>query len=171
MVKDSPFPKIDFMAVDELEQIRQSSKSKDDGPWVTWPHEMQKKSVLRRSIKWIPTTPELAAAEEADNVDYDLGITVPTVDTDRQLGTEGTKRRLAAAMKKPPEQPAKDEIDAFFAGEQEPGNTGDAVQEGVEKPGSWLCNNGHACEVPKPTKGTLFGVCPECGSKDLHKIS
>lgn len=180
MLKESVFPKIDFMTVDELEQIRQSSKSKDDGPWVTWPHEMQKKSILRRSIKWIRTTPELAAAEEADNVDFDFGTTT-TVDPDRQIGTEGAKRRLAAKLgngqQKAPEQPAgqaRDEIDAYFEGEPsdktEPGN----LQEGTEKPeskGTWMCNAGHAFETPKPDKDTMFGVCPECGSNDIKQLT
>jgi len=113
-LKDSALPKIDFMSAEELEQIRQCSKSKDDGPWVTFPGEMQKKSIIRRSIKWIRTTPELTKAEEADNVDFDLTVAT-SVESDRQLGTEGCKRRLAASL-----QPEKaTEPDEKVAGPEE----------------------------------------------------
>ncbi len=116
ILKDSVLPKIDFMTAEELERVHQSSKSKDDGPWVTWPDEMRKKSVIRRSIKWIRTTPELAVAEEADNVDFDLGAAVQQIDADHQLGTEGTKKRLAGKIPPKPEQSAAEEIDTFLAG-------------------------------------------------------
>ncbi len=166
ILTDSPLPKIDFMTAAELEQIHQCSKSKDDGPWVTFPDQMQKKSVIRRSIKWIRTTPELAAAEEADNVDYNLGTI--SLNTDHELGTEGTKRRLAAAMNKPAvteAQQAAAELDAHFEGGDQESPTGDAGQA------SWLCNAGHAFGTPKPSPGTLFGVCPECGSKDIKQLA
>jgi recombination protein RecT len=39
-------------------------------PWDTDPEEMIKKTVVRRLIKYIPTTPELSIAATADNEDY-----------------------------------------------------------------------------------------------------
>ncbi len=158
MLKDSTLPKIDFMSADELEQIRQCSKSKDDGPWVTFPGEMQKKSILRRSIKWIRTTPELVQAEEADNVDYDLsGTTI--IDADHELGTEGCKRRLAAAIG----QQGPTEPEGTVEGPTEP--QGDPV----EPEPAWLCDDGHAFD--QPDKKGKKQVCPVCGTDQIGQLS
>jgi len=88
-------PKLEIMSLDDLERIRLRSKSKDDGPWVTDVAEMQRKTVLRRAFKWIPKTPEILAAMEADNEDYDLGGGV-NVDTtgEESLGANGLKERM-----------------------------------------------------------------------------
>jgi recombination protein RecT len=176
MLKDSPLPKIDFMTVDELEQIHQCSKSKDDGPWVTWPAEMQKKSVLRRSIKWIRTTPELAAAEEADSVDFDLGAGL-TLDTDHQLGTEGVKARLAGKLGQTnPAKAAAEAIDSHFEGKdtdspEDTESSRDSSQKKDREESGWMCPDGHAFATPKPDKSTMFGVCPECGSADIKQLA
>lgn len=49
----------DVMSKEEVEAIRDQSKSKDDGPWVTHYEEMAKKTVLRRLFKWLPCSVEM----------------------------------------------------------------------------------------------------------------
>ena len=50
----------------EVDAIRERSRSKDDGPWVTDFSEMAKKTVLRRLCKMLPASVELARAVALD---------------------------------------------------------------------------------------------------------
>lgn len=45
---------IEWMPNAEIEMVRRSSKSKDNGPWVDWPDEMARKTVLKRIAKRLP---------------------------------------------------------------------------------------------------------------------
>ena len=167
MLKDASVPKIDFMSVQELDHIRDCSKSKQDGPWVTFPGEMQKKSIIRRSIKWIRTTPELTAAEEADSVDYDLNV-LPA-EPEHTLGTDGCKKRLAAIASNQVPASAAQDMD-----ESQDGPTdGAESQEGPTEPedtvdtgGSWICEHGHVFAAP------VDDACPVegCGSANIEQM-
>jgi recombination protein RecT len=59
-------PKCEVMTRDEIERIRSRSKSANSGPWVTDEFEMWKKTVTRRTMKWVPLSPELHEAMERD---------------------------------------------------------------------------------------------------------
>ena len=48
----------DVMSLDEVKKIRDRSKSKDNGPWVTDFEEMGRKTVLRRMCKYLPMSVE-----------------------------------------------------------------------------------------------------------------
>jgi recombination protein RecT len=54
------------MSKAEVDGIRNRSRAKDDGPWVTDFVAMGKKTVIKRLCKFLPQTPELAAAIELD---------------------------------------------------------------------------------------------------------
>jgi recombinational DNA repair protein RecT len=56
----------DFMAVEDVEKIRTRSKSGNSGPWRTDWEEMARKTVVRRLCKYLPLSPELAGALDAD---------------------------------------------------------------------------------------------------------
>jgi recombination protein RecT len=58
----------EVMGRSQIDAIRERSKAKDNGPWVTDYTEMGKKTVLRRNMKTVPKSPEkpLAAAIQAD---------------------------------------------------------------------------------------------------------
>lgn len=59
----------------DLDKIRDASKSKDDGPWVTWPEEMMKKTALKRLCKLLPLSPEIQQATTLDDM-ADAGISL-----------------------------------------------------------------------------------------------
>jgi recombination protein RecT len=56
----------DVMSRQEVEVIRSTSKSKDNGPWVTNYDEMAKKTILRRLFKWLPCSVEMQKAVSLD---------------------------------------------------------------------------------------------------------
>lgn len=58
----------EVMDLNELEQVRQSSRSKDSGPWVTWKPEMYRKTVVKRLAKWLPLDSEAEDLIRHDNV-------------------------------------------------------------------------------------------------------
>jgi len=101
----------DVMSKVEVDKIRDTSKSKDNGPWVTNYEEMAKKTVLRRLFKWLPCSVEMqkavsldeqqeigiqnikAAASEEFDIDFMQGEEPQTV-IDGSKGVEGLKNIL-----------------------------------------------------------------------------
>lgn len=63
----------DVMSKNEVDAIRATSKSKDNGPWVTNYEEMAKKTVLRRLFKWLPCSVEMQKAVSLDE-QQEIGI-------------------------------------------------------------------------------------------------
>lgn len=63
----------DVMSRQEVEMIRNQSKSKDDGPWMTHFDEMAKKTVLRKLFKWLPCSVEMQKAVSLDE-QQEIGI-------------------------------------------------------------------------------------------------
>ena len=191
MLKDSPVPKIDYMTAADLEMIRDCSKSKDDGPWKTFAGEMQKKSIIRRSIKWVPTTAELTLAEEADNVDFDLTRAVIEGGPPQQLGTAGTRNRMLAAMTQAPAPEPADPGEVIDAepvesaqgmpGEPPVFDFGDAVEATPETPQDqpqgqppsqaaprmYRCDSNH--EFAEPRMVGKRAHCPECQSTRIQQ--
>lgn len=66
VLKDAP-PKIVFMPAIDIEAIRKRSKAASDGPWVTDPMEMWKKTVCHRICKILPSSSELRTAQEVED--------------------------------------------------------------------------------------------------------
>ena len=57
----------DVMSLDEIEVIRNRSKTPSKGPWVTDWNEMAKKTVFRRHAKGLPLSPETREALERES--------------------------------------------------------------------------------------------------------
>ncbi len=57
---------VEYMTVEEILAIRDSSKAKDDGPWKTHFEEMAKKTVVRRLFKYLPVSVEALTAVGLD---------------------------------------------------------------------------------------------------------
>lgn len=58
----------DVMNMEEVENIRKSSKTGNNGPWKTHFEEMAKKSVIRRLFKYMPVSVELSTAANLDEL-------------------------------------------------------------------------------------------------------
>ena len=70
---------IDVMSVAEIHKVRDTSKAKNNGPWVDWYHEMCKKTLIKRAYKSWPQTEgrvrldrAVAALNETEGVAYTL---------------------------------------------------------------------------------------------------
>lgn len=64
----------DVMSIEEINKIRNASKSKDSGPWAMWFEAMSKKSVVKRLCKYLPLSPEIQRAVALDDA-ADAGVT------------------------------------------------------------------------------------------------
>jgi len=57
----------EYMSIDEINAIRERSKSKDYGPWKTDPDEMARKTVFRRHSKKLPKSTDLDNVLDSDD--------------------------------------------------------------------------------------------------------
>lgn len=62
---------IQVMDMEDLERVRNASKSPDRGPWKTWPERMEQKSALHRLRKRVAIIDE-AAAKELNKIDSEF---------------------------------------------------------------------------------------------------
>ncbi len=58
----------DVMSKKDVDMIKNQSKSKNNGPWVTHYDEMAKKTVLRKLFKWLPCSVEMQKAVSLDEL-------------------------------------------------------------------------------------------------------
>lgn len=63
---------VEPLTPDDIDKIRNASKSKDKGPWVDWWEEMAKKSALRRLAKRLPVSTDLDDLIRRDDALYDF---------------------------------------------------------------------------------------------------
>jgi recombination protein RecT len=57
----------EVMSKSDIEKVRAVSRASGNGPWVSWPDEMWRKTVFRRLSKWLPMD-----ADDADRIDRSL---------------------------------------------------------------------------------------------------
>lgn len=57
----------EVMDYEEVDKVRLAGKSPNAGPWVEWPDEMGKKTVMKRFLKRLPKQRDLQDAIEIDN--------------------------------------------------------------------------------------------------------
>lgn len=109
-LKDSQFPKIEIMSKKQLLDIKARSKAKDSGPWQTDEPEMMRKTVLRRALKYIPKTPEIEEALDADNQLYDISLPAAAGEN-RELGVNGLKKKIKSKEVEKPVAPHKADVE------------------------------------------------------------
>ena len=96
--------KFEVMTRKEIDAIRARSKASDQGPWVTDYGEMAKKTVTKRGLKYIPVSPNAAAARklamaiELDNR-FESGAASAALDWEdegaaSQMARSATQQRL-----------------------------------------------------------------------------
>ncbi len=95
---------IEVMTNQQIEQIRQSSKSKDSGPWKQWAGEMAKKTVIKRLSKRLPMSTDLdnllRVEDEADVIG--------------ELHAESPQSNEPVSIKPEPKQAKKSRVEAII---------------------------------------------------------
>lgn len=97
---------LEVMTRGEIDFVRETSKAKDGGPWVTHYSEMARKTVIRRICKYLPLSPEMEKAIQYD--DEATGIkTVECEAVTVRRGNAGLAEELAErrASFQPPAEP------------------------------------------------------------------
>lgn len=89
---------VERMTKAQVDKVRARSRSANDGPWITDPDEMAKKTCLRRLAKWLPMSTEVERAFEVDNDDYVDGEVVAQHEA-AALPEETATQRAKAALK------------------------------------------------------------------------
>jgi recombination protein RecT len=86
----------EVMSIEQINQVRNVSRAKNNGPWVAWWDEMARKTVLRRLAKRLPMSTDLVQLFGRDDDHYDLT---------RQAAGAAQLRRLHADFEEPTEEP------------------------------------------------------------------
>lgn len=96
-IKNSKYPLVEVMSDSKLEAVGERSKAKDSGPWKTDRDEMKRKTLVRRIWKYLPKTPEMVEAEQADNRQFEMtGDFIDDTTQDIEMGVNGLKKRIDA---------------------------------------------------------------------------
>lgn len=95
----------DVMTAAEIHKVRQTSKAKDNGPWVSHWSEMAKKTVIRRLAKLLPMSVEDSALVKAAVLDEyaDSGIAqnlAGEIDPASEAARIGTERKTQSIVNK-----------------------------------------------------------------------
>jgi phage RecT family recombinase len=61
-----------FVTKQHIENARNASRSKNNGPWKTWYYEMAKKVAIKNTFKTLDISPEIEEAISIDNENNDL---------------------------------------------------------------------------------------------------
>lgn len=101
----------EWLWAEEIDAIRKRSRASNNGPWVTDTDEMRRKTAVRRLVKYLPISVELARAAALDEA-HEMGL--PTADMDvTEFQIEDSKpepptieKALAAPSEKKPEEKA-----------------------------------------------------------------
>ena len=120
---------IEIMTLKEINAIRDRSKAKSSGPWVTDFSEMGRKTVVKRIFKYLPKSPELCVAIEADNIQYD-DLHSAEITDQIQTGAAACKERMKKSVEskeikkddpkpKPKAEPEPDKVTEFIDAEKQ----------------------------------------------------
>ena len=108
------------MSLDQIEQVRNVSRAKNNGPWVQWWDEMACKTVLRRLMKRLPSSADVDALLEHDNDTYDL---TPQV-ADQPIVSAPSRLRASIGLDEAEQEREESDEYADIPTEREPGEDG-----------------------------------------------
>lgn len=81
---------VEVMSMSDIESVKKTSKSANSGPWVSFPGEMQKKTVIRRLSKRLPMSTDVDQVLINDDDTYEM----PQAETEAQaVQQEQPKKR------------------------------------------------------------------------------
>lgn len=109
--------KCEVMSKEQVDAIRSRSKAANSGPWVSDYNEMAKKTVFRRTTKWLPVSAEIVQAFERDD-DRPANFGASTIiDSDfvvppTSLNQLADRRQQQQSEAEPSEPPAEEWTDA-----------------------------------------------------------
>jgi recombination protein RecT len=96
-VKGSTRPHVEVMTKADIDKVRQGSQGRNMGPWTEHFGEMARKTVVRRLVKYLPMSVELANALDLEDETFSVGashsadvISLPTSGT-KKLADKVTK--------------------------------------------------------------------------------
>ena len=84
---------VEVMRKDQIDKIRSTSRSPDNGPWAQHTEEMWRKTVIRRICKYLPLTSDTTAVLEHDiqsDFDDDTWVDPANSGHDEPIGDNGT---------------------------------------------------------------------------------
>jgi recombination protein RecT len=98
-----------IMSKAEVDLIRARSRAANDGPWVSDYEQMAIKTAIKRALKYVPKTPELARALEVDDrreigqptadvFQGEIPASLPGEAPPVEAGPKGTAEKAAAAL-------------------------------------------------------------------------
>lgn len=136
-LRGSTRPHVEVLRKSDIEKIRKRSRAGSDGPWVTDYDEMARKTAVRRLVKYLPMSVEMAKAFQAED-DAELDDDVIDATTGEVLTPpSGFKKRVSAAARKaagpvPMENFVGEAIDATEAAELEQAEKAAEREPGAE---------------------------------------
>ncbi|MCV9960783.1 recombinase RecT [Pararhizobium sp. BT-229] len=88
---------VETMRFDDIEKVRQSSKTPEKGPWSDWWEEMAKKTPFKRLAKRLPIAREIAQVLDRDSFLYDFANSARDI-TPAAARPRGIAKRLDALV-------------------------------------------------------------------------
>jgi len=148
---------LEIMTAKQIEGIKNRSKAKNAGPWVTDYGEMARKTVVRRLFKYLPCSTELEVAIEADNQQYDF-----ETQTNISAGIEGTKKQLKKVVES---KEVKDETNNDVDSETTTETPVDEIPDNEVTLKYHCVKCEHDFDEPKKSGKAI--LCPKCLSDDI----
>lgn len=157
----------EVMSVSAIEKVRQRSRAKNNGPWVTDYEEMCRKTVARRHFKVLPASTDLDDLIRRDDALYDMEGAKDEAQADRPKSLSGRLDALARVGDAPAidaeqaEAGAEQSDDANGAPDKQ--NTEPASQANVPTTGKPA--GGEAAPAKESPKGPAAGAAEATGNK------
>lgn len=90
---------VEIMNLEQINKVRNVSRSANRGPWVDWFDEMARKTVLRRIAKRLPSSADMDQMFDHDNENFNLNREAETRPEPAQpVNTAGTKTRAESVL-------------------------------------------------------------------------
>ena len=167
-------PKVEILTMKDVNGVKDRSKARDNGPWITDYDEMARKTAVRKISKYILKSPELMKALEADDAQFEFN---QQARKDIKAGVAGVKERLQ-------QQKEEKEIDAEFEEEVDPATRKKALEQKAalkdaeskkKEPKTPQENDGLDWRCNRCGKGFFDpdenDLCPHCFSNDIVNLT